>query len=81
MPHRPHAHVRVRRDCPLTSSWWKRRFFAPWCGHCKKMKPDWDKLEGEFKDSAKVVIGNADCTAGGKSLCDKMGVRGYPTLK
>jgi len=45
------------------------------------MKPDWDKLEGEFKDSAKVVIGNADCTAGGKSLCDKMGVRGYPTLK
>jgi hypothetical protein len=45
------------------------------------MKPDWDKLEGEFKDSAKVVIGNADCTAGGKSLCDKMGVRGYPTIK
>merc|ERR1711957_709375 len=23
----------------------------------------------------------ADCTAGGKSLCDKFGVRGYPTIK
>merc|ERR1740130_784148 len=32
-------------------------------------------------DSAKVVIGDADCTAGGKSLCDKFGVRGYPTIK
>merc|ERR1712127_930787 len=26
-------------------------------------------------------IGDADCTAAGKSLCDKFGVRGYPTIK
>jgi len=45
------------------------------------MKPDWDTLGAEFKDSTKVVIGDADCTAGGKSLCDKFGVRGYPTIK
>merc|ERR1712021_294472 len=38
-------------------------------------------LGAEFKDSTKVVIGDVDCTAGGKSLCDKVGVRGYPTIK
>jgi len=45
------------------------------------MKPDWDALGAEFKDHPKVVIGDVDCTAGGKSLCDKFGVRGYPTIK
>ena len=45
------------------------------------MKPDWDKLSAEYKDHASVLIGDADCTAGGKSLCDSIGVRGYPTIK
>jgi hypothetical protein len=45
------------------------------------MKPDWDKLSAEFKDSASVVIADVDCTAGGKSLCEQVGVRGYPTIK
>jgi hypothetical protein len=45
------------------------------------MKPDWDKLTTAFKDSKDVVIADVDCTAGGKSLCDQVGVRGYPTIK
>jgi hypothetical protein len=45
------------------------------------MKPDWDSLGSEYADSKKVVIGDVDCTAGGKPLCDKYGVRGYPTIK
>jgi len=45
------------------------------------MKPDWDKLAAAFKDSKDVVIADVDCTAGGKSLCDQVGVRGYPTIK
>merc|ERR1712203_475566 len=45
------------------------------------MKPDWDKLSSEYKDHASVVIADVDCTAGGKSLCDGVGVRGYPTIK
>jgi len=43
------------------------------------MKPDWDSLGAEYKDSKTVVIGDVDCTAGGKSLCEKFGVRGYPS--
>jgi len=45
------------------------------------MKPDWDKLAEEFEDSSSVLIADVDCTAGGKPLCDKNGVSGYPTIK
>jgi len=45
------------------------------------MKPDWDKLMGEFKDSSTILVADVDCTADGKSLCDEVGVRGYPTIK
>lgn len=57
------------------------KFFAPWCGHCKKMKPDWDTLMEEFKDSSTILVADVDCTAGGKPLCDSNGVQGFPTLK
>jgi len=45
------------------------------------MKPDWDKLMGEFKDSKTALVADVDCTAGGKALCSEVGVRGYPTIK
>jgi len=45
------------------------------------MKPDWDKLMTEFKDSTTALVADVDCTAGGKSLCDQIGVRGYPSIK
>merc|ERR1719451_133384 len=45
------------------------------------MKPDWDKLASQFKDSSTILIADVDCTAGGKSKCDEVGVRGYPTIK
>ena len=56
-------------------------YFIHRCGHCKKLKPDWDKLMGEFSGSASQLIADVDCTADGKPLCDANGVRGYPTLK
>jgi len=45
------------------------------------MKPDWDSLSSDYADSKKVVIADVDCTAAGKPLCDKYGVKGYPTIK
>jgi len=57
------------------------KFLAPWWGHCKNMKPDWDKLETEFKSSDLVTIADVDCTAKGEPLCSQVGVQGYPTIK
>jgi hypothetical protein len=35
----------------------------------------------EFKDSKTAGVFDVDCTTEGKSLCEKHGVRGYPTIK
>jgi len=45
------------------------------------MKPAWDALMKEYKDSKTVVVADVDCTAAGKSLCEQQGVQGYPTIK
>jgi hypothetical protein len=45
------------------------------------MKPDWDKLIKEYEGHETTLVADVDCTAGGSSLCNKVGVRGYPTIK
>jgi len=45
------------------------------------MKPAWDKLMGEFEGHASALVGDVDCTAAGKPLCDSNGVQGFPTIK
>jgi protein disulfide-isomerase-like protein len=59
------------------------KFFAPWCGHCKKMKPAWDELMEAFADSPTHLIADVDCSVedGGKELCADFGVKGFPTIK
>merc|ERR1711981_556550 len=56
------------------------KFLAPWWGHCKSMKPAWDKLMDEFKDSKTALVADVDCTVH-QDLCGKHGVQGYPTIK
>jgi len=55
-------------------------FYAPWCGHCKKLAPIWDKLATVFKNEPNVVIANVDADKY-KDLGGRFGVTGFPTLK
>jgi len=55
-------------------------FFAPWCGHCKKLAPDYEIVADAFAKSKDVVIAKVDCDAH-KSLGERFGVSGFPTLK
>jgi hypothetical protein len=45
------------------------------------MKPDWDTLMKEYEGNSKILVGDVDCTAAGKPLCDSNGVKGFPTIK
>lgn len=57
------------------------KFFAPWCGHCKAIKPTWDQLIDEFAGDESKLIADVDCDGTGKSLCNDIGIQGFPTLK
>ena len=57
------------------------KFFAPWCGHCKKMKPDWDTLMKEYEGHPTILVADVDCIEAGASLCQQHGVKGFPTVK
>lgn len=64
----------------LPSSLQYLRFYAPWCGHCKNLKPAYEKAAKNLEGLAKVGAINCDDDAN-KVFCGSMGVQGFPTLK
>ena len=53
-------------------------FFAPWCGHCKNLTPEYKKAAKALKGFVKLVAVDADAH---RSLGSRFGVQGFPTLK
>eukprot|EP01079_Euglenida_sp_SAG-EU17-18_P001014 gene1014-2616_t len=68
--------------CPAstgaTTGDWFVKFYAPWCGHCKKLVPIWDELAADLE--GKVNIAKVDCTVH-STICSRFKVKGYPTLQ
>lgn len=57
---------------------WLVEFYAPWCGHCKKLAPEWERAAKELRGM--VRLGAVDATVH-TALAGKYDVKGYPTIK
>ena len=54
-------------------------FFAPWCGHCKALAPEYESAATALKDK-NIPLVKVDCTEEA-DLCKEHDVQGYPTVK
>ncbi|KAF6723976.1 Protein disulfide-isomerase A6 [Oryzias melastigma] len=66
------------REVIQSDSLWLVEFYAPWCGHCRNLAPDWKKAATALKGIVKIGAVDADQH---KSLGGQYGVRGFPTIK
>ncbi|XP_060947049.1 protein disulfide-isomerase A6 isoform X1 [Limanda limanda] len=61
---------------------WLVEFFAPWCGHCKNLEPEWAAAATAVKEQTKgrVRLGALDATVH-QAVSGRYGIRGFPTIK
>mmetsp|Transcript_9455 Transcript_9455/g.15924 ORF Transcript_9455/g.15924 Transcript_9455/m.15924 type:complete len:243 (-) Transcript_9455:72-800(-) len=56
---------------------WIVEFYAPWCGHCKALEPEYKQAAANLKGQVKV--GKVDATVE-TALASRFGVQGYPSI-
>lgn len=56
-------------------------FYAPWCGHCKRLKPEYETAAELMKEkNVPGILAAVDSTKE-TEISAKFGIKGYPTLK
>jgi protein disulfide-isomerase-like protein len=57
---------------------WLLEFYAPWCGHSKRLAPTYEIVATHLK--GQVNVAKVDCTVE-QDLCARFAIKGFPTLK
>ncbi|KAJ1929585.1 hypothetical protein FBU59_007031, partial [Linderina macrospora] len=55
------------------------KFYAPWCGHCKNMAEDYEKLAEGYGHASDIVIAEVNADEH-RDLGTQFAVQGFPTL-
>jgi thiol-disulfide isomerase/thioredoxin len=57
------------------------KFYAPWCGHCKTVAPEWDAFAASSATSERVIVLKTDGSKPeAKDLMKRFNIRGFPTI-
>jgi len=57
---------------------WIVEFYAPWCGHCKNLAPEWKKAAKALKGIVNIAAVDADTH---RDVGGRFSVQGFPTIK
>lgn len=55
-------------------------FYAPWCGHCKTIKPEYEQLREKYMKNPNKKVAMINCDDH-KDFASKAGIQGFPTLR
>ena len=60
---------------------WLVEFYAPWCGHCQRLRPLYESVAKEIQslEDVKVGVAKVDATVE-KALASRFPLKGYPTI-
>lgn len=61
-----------------SKQFWLVEFFAPWCGHCQSLAPEYEKAAQALQGIVAVAAVNVDES---KEVAATFGIRGFPTIK
>ncbi|GLD73637.1 dnaJ homolog subfamily C member 10 [Lates japonicus] len=57
---------------------WAVDFYAPWCGPCQALMPEWRRMARML--SGQILVGSVDCQRF-QTFCQSQGVRAYPEVR
>lgn len=55
-------------------------YYADWCGHCKRTKPELEAAKGQYNGKVKIIMLNAEDSENA-SLLKQEDVQGFPTIR
>nr|CAD7419802.1 unnamed protein product [Timema poppensis] len=68
----------LERDAEGSKKVLYSQFYAPWCGHCKRLEPVWAHVAQNLHNT-NIRVGRVDCTRF-TSLATEFSVSGFPTI-